>query len=138
MFSCYLNIRNSQTKTFTATLINKIIIYFTFKFDRIVKRTKKCIGFEYGNEICRINGLVCVRERFWWLGAPPDVLQAVFVFENTAYAYGYAVLCCVVLSVVLRCGGVCCDMCCTVLCGVALRCVVLRVRLRVRIRDRVR
>ncbi len=36
--------------------------------------------------------------------------------------YGYAVLCRVVLSVVLRCGVVCCGMCCTVMwCYVVLR-----------------
>ncbi len=60
LFTCYINIRNSEAKTFTARLLDHIVIYFILTFDRIVKRTKKYIGFQYSNLIRRIDvSFVC-------------------------------------------------------------------------------
>jgi hypothetical protein len=81
--------RNSEAKTFTARLLDHIVIYFIFTFDRVVKRTKKHIGFEYGNLIRRIVvSFVCENAVGAW-GHQMCSFVCLFFFFPTPHA-----LCC--------------------------------------------
>ncbi len=52
-----------------------------------VRKNILIFSIQYGNEICRLNGLVCVREHLWWLGAPDVFVSRMLILlflANTA------------------------------------------------------